>query len=44
MAPFTVRLSFYAGVPSIRIVHTIFIDCNAETEWIKGLGLEMSAV
>ncbi|POO83204.1 hypothetical protein CXP52_00445 [Bacillus paralicheniformis] len=42
--PFTVRLSFYAGDPSIRIVHTIFIDCEAETEWIKGLGFEMSAV
>ncbi|MFN2745877.1 hypothetical protein ACINLE_13460 [Bacillus sp. z60-18] len=41
--PFAVRLSFYAGVSAIRIMHTIFIDGDPQTEWIKGLGLEFSA-
>ncbi|MED2943387.1 hypothetical protein P4282_13005 [Bacillus swezeyi] len=42
--PFAVRISFYAGVSAIRIMHTVFIDSDAEHEWVRGLGLECSAV
>ncbi|ATH95233.1 hypothetical protein COP00_23820 [Bacillus glycinifermentans] len=41
--PFIIRFIFYAGSASIRIMHTILIDCDAKHEWVKGLGFEFSA-
>lgn len=38
--PFTVRLYFYAGQSSMRVVHTIVFDGNQEKDFIRGLGLE----
>ena len=37
--PFIVRLYFYAGQQSIRIVHTIIYDGDQQKEFIRGLGL-----
>ena len=37
--PFTVRLYFYAGQQSIRIVHTIIYDGDQQKDFIRGLGL-----
>lgn len=37
--PFIVRLYFYAGLQSIRIVHTIIYDGNQEVDFVRGLGL-----
>ena len=37
--PFIVRLYFYAGQQSIRMVHTIIYDGNQEKDFIRGLGL-----
>ena len=39
--PFTVRLYFYAGQTSVRLVHSIVFDGNQEKDFIRGLGLEM---
>ncbi len=36
--PFTVRLYFYSGQPSIRMVHTILFDGDQEKDFIRGLG------
>jgi hypothetical protein len=37
--PFIVRLYFYAGQQSIRIIHTIIYDGNQQKNFIRGLGL-----
>jgi len=37
--PFTVRLYFYAGQESIRMVHTIIYDGDQEKDFIRGLGV-----
>jgi hypothetical protein len=37
--PFIVRLYFYAGVPNIRMVHTIIFNGDDHKDFIKGLGL-----
>jgi hypothetical protein len=39
--PFTVRLYFYSGQSSIRIVHTIVFDGDQEKDFVRGLGLEI---
>lgn len=38
--PFTLRLYAYAGVETIRVVHTFFYDGNPHEDFIKGLGIE----
>ncbi|HQU72427.1 MAG TPA: DUF6250 domain-containing protein [Calditrichia bacterium] len=38
--PFTVRLYFYAGQQSVRLVHTFIYDGDQEKDFIRGLGLE----
>jgi hypothetical protein len=37
--PFTVRLYFYAGLETVRLVHTIVFDGDHEKHFIRGLGL-----
>jgi hypothetical protein len=37
--PFSVRLYFYAGQESIRVVHTIVFDGDEQKDFIRGLGL-----
>jgi hypothetical protein len=37
--PFVVRLYFYAGLETVRLVHTIVFDGDQETDFIRGLGL-----
>ena len=37
--PFTVRLYFYAGQESIRVVHTLVFDGEQEKDFIRGVGL-----
>ncbi|MEJ2194667.1 MAG: DUF6250 domain-containing protein [Ignavibacteriaceae bacterium] len=37
--PFVIRLYFYAGQQSIRMVHTIIYDGNQQKDFIRGLGL-----
>lgn len=39
--PFVVRLYFYAGQDSIRVVHTIIYDGNQDRDFIRGLGLSV---
>jgi hypothetical protein len=39
--PFTVRLYFYSGQASIRVVHTIVFDGNQEKDFVRGLGLQI---
>ena len=39
--PFTVRLYFFSGQTSIRIVHTIVFDGNQEKDFVRGLGLQI---
>lgn len=38
--PFTVRLYFYAGAESVRIVHGFVFDGDKDTDFIAGLGLQ----
>jgi hypothetical protein len=40
--PFVVRLYFYQGVQSIRMVHTIIYNGDQQKDFIKGLGLTFS--
>jgi hypothetical protein len=40
--PFIIRLYFYAGVDSIRMVHTFIFDGDAKTDFIRGLGVRFS--
>jgi hypothetical protein len=42
LLPFTLRLYFFAGTPSFRVVHTFFYDGNSQFDFIKGLGMEFS--
>ncbi|MEH1127603.1 exo-rhamnogalacturonan lyase family protein [Micromonospora sp. CPCC 206061] len=37
--PFTVRLYFYTGAESLRLVHYFIFDGDHQTDFIKGLGL-----
>jgi YetA-like protein len=37
--PFNVRLYFYGGETSVRMVHTIFFDGDQEKDFIHGLGI-----
>jgi hypothetical protein len=37
--PFVVRLYFYAGRESVRLVHTIVFDGDDQKDFIRGLGL-----
>jgi hypothetical protein len=39
--PFTVRLYFYSGQTSIRIVHTIVFDGDQEKDFVRGFGLQI---
>ena len=38
--PFTVRMYFYSGQSSVRLVHTIVFDGDQEKDFVRGLGLE----
>ncbi|SFM92661.1 hypothetical protein SAMN05428949_1343 [Chitinophaga sp. YR627] len=40
--PFTVRLYFYEGAESIRIMHTIVFDGDEQTDFIRGLGIRFA--
>ncbi|WP_416404597.1 Tat pathway signal sequence domain protein [Arthrobacter sp. LFS091] len=40
--PFTVRLYFYAGASSIRMMHSFIWDGNAEEDFLAGLGVEFT--
>ncbi|MFC5985700.1 hypothetical protein [Marinicrinis lubricantis] len=40
--PFCIRLYFYAGTESIRIVHTMFYDGNPNEDGLKGLGISFA--
>jgi hypothetical protein len=40
--PFTVRLYFYAGQTTIRMVHTIIFDGDQETDFVRGLGVRFA--
>jgi len=40
--PFHLRLYFYAGQTSVRMVHTIFFDGDQEKDFIRGLGVTFS--
>lgn len=40
--PFTLRLYFYAGLDSIRMVHTFLYDGNPHEDAVAGLGLAFS--
>jgi hypothetical protein len=40
--PFIVRLYFYAGGDSIRVMHTMIFDGDANKDFISGLGLRFS--
>ena len=37
--PFTVRLYFYAGEQTVRMVHTIVFDGDEQKDFLRGLGL-----
>ena len=39
--PFVVRLYFYAGEESVKLVHTIIYDGNQDRDFIRGLGLSI---
>ncbi len=41
IVPFSARLYFYAGSPSIRIVYTIRYEGEDHQDYIRGLGLRM---
>lgn len=38
--PFSVRLYFYSGQESVRMVHTIVFDGDEQKDFVRGLGLE----
>jgi PcRGLX-like protein C-terminal alpha/alpha toroid domain/PcRGLX-like protein central beta sandwich domain/PcRGLX-like N-terminal RIFT barrel domain len=41
--PFVVRLYFYAGQVSVRMVHTVVYDGDESRDFIRGLGVAFSA-
>jgi hypothetical protein len=40
--PFVVRLYFYAGQESVRLVHTVVYDGDESRDFIRGLGVAFS--
>ena len=40
--PFTTRLYFYAGLESVRIVHSFVFDGDEQKDFIRGLGLSFT--
>jgi hypothetical protein len=40
--PFNIRLYFYVNTASIRLVHNFIYDGDANTDFIKGLGIDFS--
>jgi hypothetical protein len=40
--PFTVRLYFYGGQTSVRVVHSIVFDGDQEKDFVRGLGLQFA--
>ena len=40
--PFTIRLYFYAGSDTVRIMHSFIYDLDEQKDFIKGLGLRFS--
>jgi hypothetical protein len=40
--PFTLRLYFYAGTGSVRLVHSFVFDGDQEKDFIRGLGLRFA--
>lgn len=40
--PFTVRLYFYAGQESVRMVHTVVYDGDEQRDFVRGLGVEFA--
>ena len=40
--PFTVRLIFTAGLPSIRMVHSFVFDGDAQSDFIRGIGISFT--
>lgn len=40
--PFTVRLYFFAGLDSIKMVHSFVFDGDQEQDFIRGLGIRLS--
>ncbi|HUJ11386.1 MAG TPA: hypothetical protein VL171_15325 [Verrucomicrobiae bacterium] len=40
--PFTVRLYFFAGLDSIRLVHSFVFDGDQEKDFIRGLGIRFT--
>ena len=40
--PFTVRLYFYSGLTTVRMVHTIVFDGDQEKDFVRGLGVQMA--
>lgn len=40
--PFVLRLYFYAGSSSLRIMHTLVYDADENREFIKGIGLRFA--
>ncbi|PYS71612.1 MAG: hypothetical protein DMF69_09805 [Acidobacteria bacterium] len=40
--PFSVRLYFYTGQTSVRLVHTITFDGDQEKDFVRGLGVQVA--
>ncbi|WP_019636004.1 hypothetical protein [Paenibacillus fonticola] len=40
--PYTLRLYFYAGLPTIRLIYTFYYDGNPHQDFIKGLGISFA--
>jgi hypothetical protein len=40
--PFTVRLYFYSGETSVRLVHTLIYDGDQEKDFVRGLGVRFA--
>ncbi|NOU79441.1 hypothetical protein GC101_11190 [Paenibacillus sp. LMG 31459] len=40
--PFTLRMYFYAGQSSIRVVHTFIFDGDPQADCIKGIGMKLT--
>jgi hypothetical protein len=43
LLPFILRLYFYAGLPSLRLVHTFIFDGDAQRDFLAGLGVRFAA-
>ncbi|MBE7170228.1 MAG: hypothetical protein INR73_06540 [Williamsia sp.] len=42
LLPFVLRFYFYAGVPTVRLLHTLLFDGNDQKDFIKGLGIQFN--